>query len=341
MAFSDNAKENGVKFIFDAEVIGVSEKNGHQLVRTTQGSIDTRFIVNAAGLFADVVADMGGARDWKLSLVRNMMIVLDKRVGGLVRNFLMTPMYPGVVTIWSPTLDGNILLDLGTYDRTDDKEDRCCHRGEYSENIKIARWLIPEISEKNIIRAFVGLRAFNTRDPEENIVEPSSSNPRFINVAVRLPGLISAPPIAKSVVRLLSDAGLELVTKSNFNPCRRSIPRFRDLSAQGQDKLVSQAPHYGHVICRCETITEGEVVEAIKRGARTVSEVKYRTRAGMGRCQGGFCGPKVVTILARELKVPVTQIMDSTVDSPVVPYESKELLGEVTGAGGQDAWTNS
>jgi glycerol-3-phosphate dehydrogenase len=340
LAFSDNAKENGVKFILNAEVTGVSHKNGYQVVSTTQGPVGTRFIVNAAGLFADVVADMGGARDWKLSLARNMMIVLDKRVSGLVRNFLMTPAYPGVVTIWSPTLDGNILLDLGTYDRTDDKEDRCCHRNEYSENIKIARWLIPEISEKDIIRAFVGLRAFNTRDPEENIVEPSSSNPRFINVAVRLPGLISAPPVAKSVVGLLGKAGLELVINANFTPCRRAITRFRDLPAKEQHELISQTPHYGHVICRCETITEGEVVEAIKRGARTVSEVKYRTRAGMGRCQGGFCGPHVVAILARELNVPVTQIKDSTLDSPVVPYESKELLREVAGAGGGDGCTN-
>lgn len=116
IALSDNAKQNGVKFILDAEVTGVSQKNGYQIVKTTQGPIRTKFIVNATGLFADTVADMGGARDWSLSLVRNLMIVLDKRVGGLVRNFLMTPMYPGVVTIWSPTLDGNLLLDLGTYD---------------------------------------------------------------------------------------------------------------------------------------------------------------------------------------------------------------------------------
>lgn len=188
---------------------------------------------------------------------------------------------------------------------------------------------MPEISEKDIIRAFVGLRAFNTRDPEENIVEPSSTNPKFINVAVRLPGLICAPAIAKYVVGLLGNAGLELVTNSDFNPFRNAIARFHDLSDREQDRLISQDPRYGHIICRCETITEGEVVEAIKRGAKTVAGIKYRTRAGMGRCQGGFCGPRVVTILSRELNVPITQIMDSSLGSPVVPYESKELLRKV------------
>jgi glycerol-3-phosphate dehydrogenase len=189
-----------------------------------------------------------------------------------------------------------------------------------------AKRYIPEISEKDVIRSFVGMRVFNTRDQEENIIEPSSTNPRFINVAVRLPGIIPAQPIARHVVELLGDAGLELVTKSDFNPYRIGIPRFRDLFDIERGKLIAQDARYGHVVCRCETITEGEIVEAIKRGARTVAGVRYRTRAGMGRCQGGFCSPRVVSILARELDIPVTQIMDSSLGSPVVPFKSKGLL---------------
>lgn len=329
IALSDNAKQNGAEFILNAEVTGTSQKKGYQVVETAQGSIKTKYVVNAAGLFADVVADMGGARDWGLAFARNQMIVLDKRVSGLVRTFLTTPMYPGIVTIWSPTLDDNVLLDLGTYERTENRNDLACYRHDYTENIKIAKWLVPEISEKHVIRAFAAMRAFNTRDPEENIIEPSSTNPRFINVAVRLPGLASNPAIAKYVVRLLGDAGLELVTRPDFNPYRTAIPRFSDLTHSEREKLIARDPSYGHVICRCEMITEGEIVEAIRRGARTVTGIKYRTRAGMGRCQGGFCGPRIVGILARELNVPATQIMDLGFGSPVVPHKSKELLQEV------------
>jgi glycerol-3-phosphate dehydrogenase len=198
--------------------------------------------------------------------------------------------------------------------------------GEAVQNLLEVKRYIPEISEKDIIRTFVGMRVFNARDPEENIIEPCSTNPRFINAAVRLPGIASSLPIARYVVGLLGDAGLELRTRSDFNPFRTAMPRFRDLPVSEQNSLIAKDPRYGHVVCRCETITEGEIVEAIKRGARTIAGVKYMTRAGMGRCQGGFCGPRVVGILARELNIPVTQVMDSGPGSPIVPFESKELL---------------
>ena len=193
---------------------------------------------------------------------------------------------------------------------------------------------VPEISEKDVIRTYVGMRVFNTRDPEENIIEPSSTNPRFINVAVRLPGVIPALPVAKYVVELLGHAGLELVTKPDFDPYRNAIPRFRHLSGSERSQLIAQDARYGHVVCRCETVTEGEIVEAIKRGARTVAGVKYRTRAGMGRCQGGFCSPRVVGILTRELNIPATEVVDSSFGSPVLPFESKELLYEMARKGG-------
>lgn len=198
------------------------------------------------------------------------------------------------------------------------------------QSIRLAKRIIPRISERDIIRAYVAVRAYNTRDPEEHIIEPSSTNPRFINVVVRLPGVSPSPAIARYAVKLLGDVGLELVTKSDFNPYRKAIPRFRDLPDDARAKLIAQDPRYGRVICRCETVTEGEIVEAIRRGARTVAGVKYMTRAGMGRCQGGFCGPRVVSILARELNIPASQVVDFGTGSPVVPYQSKELLQKST-----------
>jgi glycerol-3-phosphate dehydrogenase len=328
IAQSENAKQNGVKFMFLSEVTGVLQKNGYQVVETTQGPVKTQFIVNATGIFADVVADMGGARDWDLAYARNLTIVLDQRAGRLMRTFLARPPVPGKAPIGIPTLDGNIVLSTGAYVPPRDRYDFGSYPGECMRNLMEAKRYIPEFSEKDIIRTFVGMRAFNTRDREENIVEPSATNPRFINVVVRLPATAASPFIARHVVNLLGDAGLELVAKSDFNPYRTDIPRFRYLPDGERSKLIAQDPRYGHVVCRCETVTEGEMVEAIKRGAKTVAAIKYMTRAGMGRCQGGFCGPRVAGILARELNIPVTQVMDSSIGSPVVPYESKELLRE-------------
>jgi glycerol-3-phosphate dehydrogenase len=128
------------------------------------------------------------------------------------------------------------------------------------------------------------------------------------------------------VAGMLSDHGLQLTSKSNFNPYRKGIPRFNKLSQEEREKLIAKDPRYGHVVCRCETITEGEIVEAIKRGATTVDGVKFRTRAGMGRCQGGFCGPRVVEILARELNISPTRITKSGDHSQILVSPSKELL---------------
>ena len=333
IAMADNAKQNGVRVLLDAEVTGVSQKNGYQLVETKRGCIKTRFIVNAAGVHADVVADMGGARDWGLVHIRHLFIVLDRRIGQYV-NFGFTGVgVPGEMEGFALTPEGNIVVIVVRYTPTQDKYAFGSHRLEHTEAMRVAKQYLPKVSEKDVIRSYVPLVAFNTRDPEENIVEPCSTNARFINVAVRMPGLAAAPAIAKYVVELLGNAGLELTTNPDFNPFRTAIPRFRDLSDIERNRLIAQDPHYGHVVCRCETVTEGEIVEAIKRGARTMAGVKYMTRAGMGRCQGGFCGPRVVGILSRELGIPVTQIDDSGPGSPVVPFESKELLREVASVG--------
>jgi glycerol-3-phosphate dehydrogenase len=333
IAQAENARQNGIRFMSSTEVTGVLQKNGHQIVETSQGPIKTRFVVNAAGMFADVVADMGGARDWDLTFARNLIIVTDRRAGGLFHTFLSRPPVPGKAPIGVPTLDGNLMLSPGVYSIPRDRYDMGAYPGEAMQNLLVAKRYIPELSGKDVIHTYVGMRVFNARDPEENIIEPCSTNPRFINVAVRLPGIAPSLPIARYVVGLLGDAGLELTTNPDFNPFRKAIPRFRDLPESERSKLIAQDPRYGHVVCRCETITEGEIVEAIKRGARTVAGVKYMTRAGMGRCQGGFCGPRVVSILSRELNIPATQIMDSGPGSPIVPFDSKELLQEAARVG--------
>ena len=222
--------------------------------------------------------------------------------------------------------DDNIMINCGTYDITENPDDISTSRKGFKKSIAIAKSMVPSISEKDIINSFRGIRTFNTRDLEDHIVEFSSTNPRFLNVVIRLPGFIGAPPMARHVVGMLADAGLKLASKSDFNPYRQAIPRFRELSDDERRALIAQDPRYGHVVCRCETVTEGEIVEAIRRGARTEEGIKMRTRAGMGRCQGGFCGPRVIDILARELNIPITRVTKRSADSPFLLYNSKELL---------------
>jgi glycerol-3-phosphate dehydrogenase len=165
----------------------------------------------------------------------------------------------------------------------------------------MAKTIIPALSENDIISTFTGVRVFNTRDIEDHIVEFSPENPKFLNVIIRLPGIIGALPMSRHVVSMLADAGLDLKSKLDFDPHRMAIPRVRELSDDERARLIAQDGRYGHVICRCETVTEGEIVEAIKRGAITLDGIKFRTRASMGTCQGNFCGPKIAALLAREL----------------------------------------
>jgi glycerol-3-phosphate dehydrogenase len=121
--------------------------------------------------------------------------------------------------------------------------------------------------------------------------------------------------MARHVVKMLGDAGLNLSKKNNFNPYRKAIPRIRDLSHSERNKIIAHDDRYGRVVCGCETVTEGEIVEAIERGARTKDGVKMRTRAGMGRCQSNFCGPHIIDILSRELNIPATKVRKNVIDS--------------------------
>lgn len=327
IALAENARNNGVKILLGTEAQRISRSHGVQIVETNNGIISAKFIVNAAGKYVDKVADMAGARDdWGLSFNRSQMIVLDKRLDGLVNNHLHFTPKPGKFGFLAPLHDGNLYIAFGQYEATTDRENSATNREAFDLILAGAKRLVPSISEKDVIASFVGVRVWNTRNPEEHILEASKRNPRFINIAVRMPGYTPAPALAQRVASLLGDQGLQMVRKTNFNPRRQGIPRVRQLSYEKRDALISQDPRYGHVVCRCETVTEGEIVEAINRGATTVQGLQFRTRAGMGRCQSGFCGPRIISILARELGIPVTAVTKKGGASRILIYQSKELL---------------
>lgn len=329
IANAENANDNGVNFIYDAEVKGIKPLDGGFVTDTTKGSVTSRFIVNAAGIYADKVADMAGARDdWGLVHNRSQMLLLDKHLKNMFKsvNCIFSPPKPGVFEGIHLQIHGNPYVCCGAYYPIEDKEARGTRREWFKENLELGRGLMSALSQGDVIASFVGVRAFNTRDPEDHIIEFSKGRPGFLNAVVRLPGICVSAAVAKYVVDLLGNQALQLIEKTNYNPFRRNIPKFSDLSDDERSALIRLDPKYGYVVCRCETVTEGEIVEAIRRGARTIQGIQFRTRAGMGRCQRGFCGPRVVEILVRELGIPKTEVTFKGPGSEILKYRSKELL---------------
>jgi glycerol-3-phosphate dehydrogenase len=332
IALAENAKDNGVKIMLLTEVLGIESLDGGFIVYTESGPIRTRFIINAAGPFADRIAKMAGVCDFGLTFTRSQMLITDKRLSGLVNHVTCRVSRPGITNLIRPTLSGNIEILCSKYYPASGHGDTSTKMEWTDENITKAQELFPDMSKGDVINSFTGVRVFNTREPEEHLMEVSKGNPNFLNAVTRLPGLSFTPAMAKYIVLLLSNQGLELIEKTDFNPrSRKRIPKVSELPDEERKKLIAQDPRYGHIVCRCEEVSEGEILDAIRRGARTVAGVKYRTRAGMGRCQRGFCGPRVLEILARELDIPMTEVTQKGGLSRVLSYRSKELLGSGEG----------
>jgi glycerol-3-phosphate dehydrogenase len=307
MAMVENAKQNGIRVMFLTEVLGIDSMDGGFIVSTSNGPIHTEFIVNAGGGHADKVAEMAGVCDFGLTCTKSQMLILDRNTHLLNHSISLAPS-PGKARTLRRTIAGNIQTICSMYYPAEHPEDTTTLMKWTNESIAGAQEIIPAISRGDIITSFVGVRVFNTRDPEEDILEVSRANPRFLNAAIRLPGVTVTPAAARFIVDLLGNQGLELAEKPDFNPHRKRIPKVKDLSTEEKNKLIAQDPRYGHIVCRCEEVTEGEIVEAIRRGANTVQTIQFSTRAGMGRCQRDYCGMHVVEILARELGIPKNKV---------------------------------
>ena len=310
MGLVENAKQNGVKLMVRTEVLSIKPLDGGFIVETTRGPIRTEFVINAAGPYAGRVAQMAGVCDFGLKFARSQMLILDKRLDYLGDKPIavgLAPL-PGRTRSLRRTPSGNIQTICSQYYPVEDPEDTSTLSEWYTDSISGAKEIIPAISERDIITSYTGIRVFNDRDPDQDIIEASKGNPRFINAVIGLPGVTVTPAMARYIMELLGDQGLAMVEKTDFNPRRKAIPKVSELSDEEVNRLIAQDTRYGNVVCRCEQVTEGEIVEAIRRGARTISAVKYRTRGHMGRCQGNFCRPRILEILARELSVPLSKV---------------------------------
>lgn len=331
VALAENAQANGVAIHLNTTVTGI-ERGPDGLVRvaTNRGDLMARFVVNAAGLYADRVAALAGEVDFHLSFAKGQLLILDKRVSSLVNHTVCFVPAPNRVQFVSPTADGNIMA-AGTYEKTGDRTDFATTREGLSQVMAKARDLAPVLGPQDVIAAFAGLRATNSRDPDDYIIEPHSALPQLINVVICPPGLTSCFGVARMVAGMLGEQGLRLEERTDFQPHRAAIRRFAEMEVEEKVTMIVRNPSYGHIVCRCETVTEAEVVEAIRRGATTVDGVKRRTRLGMGRCQGGFDTPRVLSILSRELGVPEEDICKGGPGSTVVPIPSKQLLAAASG----------
>ena len=327
IALTENAKRNGVNLITGAEVQDIAVNTNGFEVKTSQGNISCEYIVNAAGMAVDKVAAMVNADEFVVYPIKGYVAILDNKVADLVNHEVHArPEAPGESNIITPTVYGNLFI--GTPMKLAKRGDSSTTREMAEVTLRNARQLVPDISEKDIINSFAGFLMFRNWELgwHECVVDTSRNVPRFVNVSMGYPGVSAAPATGKEAVKLLGQEGLNLEEDPEFNPYRQAITDFSSLSDEEKRELIARGAKYGHVVCRCETVTEGEIVEAIKQGATTLDGIKFRTRAGMGRCQSGFCSSRVVSILARELGIPKEKVTKRGGESRQLLYSSKELI---------------
>ena len=321
-AIAENAVINGVKLFLEHEVHSISvpdNKNKDFVIHTGQCDITSKCVVNAAGLYADKISEMAGARKYVIKPRRGEYYLLDNKCENLASHTLFQPpskMGKGVLI--TPTVDGNILSGPTAQDCDDKAATETTAEGQNQVFLKSEK-TIPDIPRRNVINSFAGVRAiaYNQDGTAVNdfIIEEDKVVERFINVGgICSPGLTAAPAIGVYVAELVSNAmKVKFSLNKDFIEERIGIESFKHASNERKSQLIKENPLYGRIICRCESITEAEIVAAINSpvGACDLDGVKRRTRGGMGRCQGGFCSPRITEIISRERKIPMTSVTKS------------------------------
>ena len=334
-----NAMDNGVELIHNFEVRSIRKEDGYyeisatnenreeryNRISATEGNesekdgagdnenvqkIQARVIINAAGLYADEIAKMAGDTSFDIHPRRGEYILLDKECGSMISHTIFrTPSKMGKGILVTPTVDGNLLTGPTSTDVTDKADTSTTPEG-FAKIIKEAQENVSSIPFGKTITSFCGLRAVgNTGD---FIINAPLEG--FINVAgIESPGLSASPAIAEYVAELVAAQGVELIPKADFNPYRAPMHHFREASLEEKQEIIKKDKTYGKIVCRCEGISEGEILAALRTNpkATDLDGVKRRTRAQMGRCQGGFCSPHIVEMIAQELNIPIEQVTKS------------------------------
>ena len=319
-----NAMDNGTKLELNFAVKEIREKDDYYEVCAENKVLEAKYVINAAGLYSDEIAGMVGDHSFNVHPRRGEYILLDKECGDLVSHTIFrTPSKMGKGILVTPTVDGNLLTGPTSVD-IEDKEDTSTTNLGFENVIRQAKENVPSIPYHKTITSFCGLRAVGSTG--DFIINAPKKG--FVNVAaIESPGLTSAPAIAEYVVEILKEQGAELLPNISYNPIREAQHEFREASFEEKNEMIKKDKSFGKIICRCESITEGEILQAIRTnpGAKDLDGIKRRTRAQMGRCQGGFCGPQIVEILAKELGIEYEEVTKSGEGSYINIGKTKEV----------------
>lgn len=316
LGLAENASINGVEFRFDTEVTGIEKAPEGWLLKTASGEIMTRAVVNAAGVHAGELHAMVSGEKMEIIPRKGEYCLLDKTAGGHVgRTIFQLPGKMGKGVLVSPTVHGNLLVGPTAAD-VDDPDDTATTAAGLAEVAEKSAWGVKDVPMRQVITSFMGLRAHETGD---DFILRETADGFFEAAGIESPGLSSAPAIGEYMAGLVADK-LGLSDKPDFNPRRKGSLRLAEKSHEERARLIKENPLYGNIICRCEEISEGEILDAIHStlGAKTLDGVKRRTRAGMGRCQSGFCSPRVMEIIARELSMDLTEVRKNGNKSVIV-----------------------
>jgi len=333
-ALAESAMKNGAHFFTNFEVIKGLRVPGDSItgdralkkedeiweIQSKDGrTIKSRYVVNAAGLFADEISSAFGAEKYKISPRKGEYYLLDKATIAHPEKVVFpvpTPISKGMLVI--PTVEGTVLVGP-TAEVMEDKTDFSTSREKLEQILESGKAIIPSLSQNDVIASFAGLRPCLD---EDFYIEASKIVPDFIQVAgIQSPGLTASPAIGEYVKDLLLDMGLPLSENPNWDPYVKDRPRSREMTPEKLDSLISDNPAWGNIVCRCENVSEAEIVESIKLGHYTLDGIKYFTRAQMGRCQGGFCTYKIIKIIMRETGLSWNEISKHGANSHLIEME--------------------
>jgi glycerol-3-phosphate dehydrogenase len=324
IALAENALDNGVELLLNSPVTNIEKLSNGYCIAAGDKKIKSKMVINCAGIHSDDINNMVNSASFEILPNRGEYNLFDKSVGKIVNTVVFRcPSEAGKGVVVMPTVHGNLLIGPTSEYVAGKTSFDTTLEGLTSIN-EHTQHTLKQISFQNVITSFTGLRA--KTKAQDFIIEESKESLGFFNVAgIDSPGLTSAPAIAEYVVGLIKSKIENIEIKQDFNPYRRPNMHFMELSDIEKAKLIEKDPRFGRIICRCEHITEGEIVDVIKRkaGARTLDGVKRRARPGSGRCQGGFCAPRVMEILARELDVDITGVVKDSLGSNILTGKTK------------------
>ena len=323
MAAIGNAMDNGASLKLNFKVDKIEKTETGYKVFAGEDFVEAKYVVNAAGVYSDTIANLVGDTSFEITPRRGEYMLLDKEVGSLVSHTIFRcPSKMGKGILVSPTVDGNLLLGP-TAENIEDRTDTATTEKGLMDVRRQASEQVANINYAKIITSFTGLRS--TGSTGDFVITLKDG---FINAgAIESPGLSSAPAIAEYIVGLLKDSGASLTERADFVPTRRPMHYFKELSLDEKNEIIKDHPEYAHVICRCEIVSEGEILEAIRTNPkpRDLDGVKRRTRSGMGRCQGGFCTPYIVELLSEELGCDYGEVTKFGGDSYINIGKTKEV----------------